>query len=53
MNKNIILAVYEFSSKVERQFECFYKSCYVFTRISYLKGIEKISENRCVFQNAL
>jgi len=30
----------------------FYKQCQISTRISYLKGIEKILENRSVFQNA-
>ena len=53
MITNIIINLYEFYSKVERQLYMLYRQCQVPTRISYLKGIEKIPENRSVFQNAL
>ena len=53
MITNIIITLYEFNSTVERQFIFFYRWCEVPTRISYLKGIEKIPEKRSGFQNAL
>ena len=60
MITNTIITLYEFTSKVETQFifftdsvRCQHRYPWLPTRTSYLKGIEKILENRSVLQNAL
>jgi len=53
MITDIIITLYEFNSKGERQFIFFSQIVLGANRISYLKGIEKIPEKRTVFQNAL